>query len=50
MAKARSLLAQTDESVERVGARVGYDDPAYFARRFRSTHKVTLASWRNANR
>ena len=50
MAEARHLLVHTDESVERIGARVGYDDPAYFARRFRSTHKATPASWRNANR
>lgn len=50
MAEARRLLVQTDESVERIGARVGYDDPAYFARRFRSTNKATPASWRNANR
>jgi AraC-like DNA-binding protein len=50
MAEARRLLVETDESVERIGARVGYDDPAYFARRFRSTHKATPASWRNANR
>ncbi len=50
MAEARRLLIETDESVERIGARVGYDDPAYFARRFRSTHKATPASWRNANR
>ncbi len=50
MAEARRLLVETDESVERIGARVGYDDPAYFARRFRSAHKVTPAFWRNANR
>ncbi len=50
MAEARRLLVETDESVERIGARVGYDDPAYFARRFRSAHKTTPASWRNANR
>ena len=50
MAEARRLLVETDESVERIGTRVGYDDPAYFARRFRSAHKVTPAFWRNANR
>ena len=50
MAEARRLLVETDESVERIGARVGYDDPTYFARRFRSAHKTTPASWRNANR
>ena len=50
MAEARRLLVETDESVERIGARVGYEDPTYFARRFRSAHKATPASWRNANR
>ncbi len=50
MAEARRLLVETDESVERIGARVGYDDPTYFARRFRGAHKTTPAFWRNANR
>lgn len=50
MAEARRLLVETDESVERIGARVGYGDPTYFVRRFRSAHKATPASWRNANR
>jgi AraC family transcriptional activator of pobA len=50
MAEARRLLVETDESVEWIGARVGYDDPAYFVRRFRSAHRATPASWRNANR
>lgn len=50
MAEARRLLVETDESVERIGARVGYDDPTYFARRFRTAHKAPPASWRNANR
>jgi AraC-like DNA-binding protein len=50
MAEARRLLVETEESVERIGARVGYKDPTYFARRFRNAHKATPASWRNANR
>jgi len=50
MAEARHLLVETEDSVERIGARVGYEDPTYFARRFRNTHKATPASWRNANR
>lgn len=51
MAEARSLLVQMYESVERVWARVGYDDPAYyFARRFWTTHKAKPAFGRNANR
>lgn len=50
MAEARRLLVETDESVERIGDRIGYDDPTYFVRRFRSAHKATPASWRGANR
>ncbi|HEX5849096.1 MAG TPA: AraC family transcriptional regulator [Rubrobacter sp.] len=50
MAEARRLILETDESIERIGARVGYEDPTYFARRFRSAHKATPAAWRNANR
>ena len=50
MAEARRLLLETDESVERIGARVGYEDPTYFARRFRGAHRATPASWRNTNR
>lgn len=50
MAEARRLLVQTDESVERIGALVGYDDPTYFVRRFRGAHRATPALWRNANR
>lgn len=49
MAEARRLLVETEESVERVGARVGYDDPTYFIRRFRALHGATPASWRNTN-
>jgi AraC family transcriptional activator of pobA len=50
MAEARRLLVETEESVERIGALVGYEDPTYFARRFRIAHKATPAAWRNANR
>src|SRR5215208_7691285 len=50
MAEARHLLVETEDSVERIGARVSYEDPTYFARRFRNAHKATPASWRNANR
>jgi AraC-like DNA-binding protein len=50
MAEARRLLVETDESVENVGTRVGYDDPTYFARRFRRAHGTTPAVWRSANR
>jgi AraC family transcriptional regulator, transcriptional activator of pobA len=50
MAEARRLLVETDESVENIGARIGYDDPTYFARRFRISRGETPAAWRRANR
>ncbi len=49
MAEARRLLVETDESVENIGARIGYDDPTYFSRRFRIPHGETPAAWRRAN-
>jgi AraC family transcriptional activator of pobA len=50
MAEARRLLAETDDSAEAVGARVGYGDPAYFSRRFRAAHGTTPAAWRRVHR
>ena len=50
MAEARRLLGETDRSVENIGARIGYDDPTYFACRFRRAHGTTPAIWRSANR
>lgn len=35
--EARRLLVYTDTAVSRIGARLGFDDPAYFARLFRRT-------------
>jgi AraC family transcriptional activator of pobA len=50
MAEARRLLVETDLSVEEVGHRVGYGDPGYFVRSFRSAHSVTPLGWRRAGR
>ncbi|GAA0895161.1 AraC family transcriptional regulator [Pseudonocardia zijingensis] len=50
MVEARRLLAETDLTVEAVGARVGYRDPGYFARRFRAAHGVPPLEWRRAGR
>jgi len=50
MAEARKLLVQTDLTVEEVGRRVGYGDPAYFVRKFRSAHSMTPLGWRRAGR
>jgi AraC family transcriptional activator of pobA len=50
MSEARRLLVETDLAVEEVGRRVGYGDPAYFVRSFRSTHGATPLGWRRAGR
>lgn len=48
MAEARRLLVETELTVEAVGARVGYRDPGYFARRFRRAHGASPLEWRRA--
>jgi AraC family transcriptional regulator, transcriptional activator of pobA len=50
MVEARRLLAETELTVEAVGARVGYRDPGYFARRFRRAHGAAPLEWRRAGR
>ena len=50
MAHARTLLVQTDLTVEEVGRRVGYGDPAYFTRTFGRVHGATPLGWRRASR
>ncbi|MFP5021035.1 helix-turn-helix transcriptional regulator [Pseudonocardia phyllosphaerae] len=47
--EARRLLVSTDLPVADVGARVGYPDPGYFARRFRAAHGVPPAGWRTGS-
>lgn len=46
MAEARRRLHETDEDVAIVGERVGYRDPAYFARLFRRVHGASPRSFR----
>lgn len=48
MAAARELLLNTDMSAEAVAGRVGFSDPAYFSRRFRSYHGVSPGRWRRS--
>lgn len=50
MTEARRLLADTELTVEAVGARTGYRDPGYFARQFRDRHGVPPSEWRRAGR
>lgn len=46
MAEARTLLRQTDLTVEAVAARVGYRQASFFIKHFRRDHAVTPAAWR----
>lgn len=48
--RAATLLAQTDLPAARVGAAVGWDDPTYFARRFRSLVGSTPTEYRARSR
>jgi AraC family transcriptional regulator, transcriptional activator of pobA len=48
MREARRLLADTDLTVTVVARRVGYRDPGYFVRRFRTEHGVPPLTWRRA--
>ena len=50
MATARELLDTTDLPVAEVGRRVGYPDPFYFSRQFRSVHHVAPTAFRAQRR
>jgi AraC family transcriptional regulator, transcriptional activator of pobA len=46
MAAARTLLLTTDLTAELIARRVGFDDPRYFNRRFRTHHGLPPGQWR----
>lgn len=46
MARARELLDTTDLAVSRIAVLVGYQDPFYFSRHFRSIHGITARAYR----
>jgi len=50
MRQASELLETTSASVKEVAAALGYDDPFYFSRVFKSVHKVPPSRYRNADR
>jgi AraC family transcriptional regulator, transcriptional activator of pobA len=50
MAEARRLLVDTDLTVQEIGQKVGYADPAYFVRLFRRAHGTTPLRWRHVGR
>lgn len=50
MTAARSLLLNTDETIETIAARIGYQNVAHFFRQFRQHHGITPQTWRTENR
>jgi transcriptional regulator GlxA family with amidase domain len=49
MNHARALLDSTCSSVKEVAAAMGYDDPFYFSRVFKSVHRIAPAEYRRRN-
>jgi len=49
MNHARELLDSTCSSVKEIAATMGYDDPFYFSRVFKSVHRVAPAEYRRRN-
>ncbi|MFN6560897.1 MAG: response regulator [Nostoc sp. ChiSLP01] len=47
MTQARSLLLNSDESINQIATKVGYLDAGYFIRLFRQIHKLPPKEWRN---
>ena len=50
MAAARSLLLETNEVVEQIATKVGYNHVVHFFRQFRQLHGTTPQAWRSAHR
>ncbi len=49
MAEVRSLLQNTDQSVEQIAQAVGYQNACHFFRQFRQHHGTTPQAWRKAH-
>lgn len=50
MIAARSLLLETDEKIEDIAAKVGYNCAVHFFRQFRQHHGTTPQAWRNSHK
>jgi YesN/AraC family two-component response regulator len=46
MAAARTLLLETDETIELIATKVGYQSVAHFFRQFRQHHQTSPQAWR----
>lgn len=49
MERARQLLAETSRRIGEIAAQVGFEDEAYFTRRFKQYFKTTPRAFRNAS-
>ncbi|MBY4675224.1 helix-turn-helix domain-containing protein [Marinobacterium arenosum] len=50
LSEACSRLAHTDEPVDRIASRVGWNDVTHFIRQFKKAYGITPAAWRKENR
>jgi transcriptional regulator GlxA family with amidase domain len=50
MAEARTLLRETDLTIEAIATRAGYRQPSFFIKQFRRAHAATPAKWRRQAR
>jgi AraC-like DNA-binding protein len=48
MLRARQLLADTGRTVQRISSELGFSDPLYFSRLFRSVNKISPSEFRKA--
>jgi AraC-like DNA-binding protein/quercetin dioxygenase-like cupin family protein len=46
MAEARSLLRETDLTIEAIATQTGYQHPSFFIKQFRRDHAATPGAWR----
>jgi AraC-like DNA-binding protein len=50
VAEAAARLAHTDESIDQITTRVGWQDTTHFIRQFRKAYGSTPAAWRRLHR
>ena len=49
MAAARPLLKDTDQTIEQIATKLGYQNACHFSRQFRQYHGIPPKTWRNKN-
>ena len=49
MAAARLLLRDSDQTIEQIATKLGYQNACHFSRQFRQDHGIPPKTWRNQN-